>query len=135
MDTPHTPGEYRGVAAYPSPYSNVEIMGIVNKKIFFGLNACMHNHDGTAMLSPGSAIDPCRSEWRKRKRRVPLFLFLSFFILFGKGGFTFPFHVYPLQKDYVERSVPFTIGLLLKGNLLFFLERFRTIFSTPNISK
>lgn len=94
---PHTPGEYRGVAAYPSLYLNLEKLGIVNKKFFSCGNACVHNKDGTAMLSPGSAIDPIQSEWRKRKRRVPLFLFLSFFILFGKGRFTFPFHVHPLK--------------------------------------
>ena len=116
-------------------YLNSLLVGIVNKKIFLAGNACVHNRG--RMSRHGYAIArfshrPCPNEWRKRKRRVPLFLFLSFFILFGAGRFTFPFHVHPLQKDYVERNVPFTIGLRLKGNLFVLFRKVPNDFFYPN---
>ena len=88
------------------------------------------------MIRHGYAIarfmhPPTPKRMAKAKKKGAPFLFLSFFILFGKGRFTFPFHVHPLQKDYVERSVPFTIGLLLKGNLFVLFRKVPKDFFYP----
>lgn len=56
--------------------------GDSQQKIFSCENACVHNEDGTAMLSPGSAIDPIQTNRESEKEGCPFFFFfLSLFFL------------------------------------------------------
>ena len=91
MDTPHTPGEYRGVAAYPPLHLNLGKLGIVNKKIFRLGNACMHNMDAHGrMIRHGYAIArfshrPPPKRMAKAKKKGAPFSFSFFLYSFWQG--------------------------------------------------